>query len=433
MGPVQNAHEALSWMRRRWRIVALIAMLGVIAGLVLALRSDRIYTASAVIQVINPVVAVGDSGSGVDALDVTRRVQIIEQRLMSREALLELGARYGLFAGMAISPAEQVALMRQSFSISAIAAAQQGFARDGSLSALIVSASDDDPEIAAAIANDLADALVMASASDRRSEAQQALEFFAAEEARLEAAIALLESEIAAFRSENEAFLPAAVGQAREERGRLAESLLQIQQEVSARRTELAGLDTASGRALVQRRIAQLNDEIRQFSQQAVLLNERIAEIQAVLQAAPSVEQDLIAMNRRMEQLQEQLTSAAERRREAELGARIETGQQSDRFAVLERALVPEYPVSTSRKKIVLVGVIGGLLAGLMLAYALEWLKPVMRTAARMERDLHLRPVISIPYSMPHSERRRRTLIWAFGLSVLIAGLAVVAGLTGLI
>lgn len=433
MGPIQNLQEILSWIRRRWRVMALLTLLGAVAGLVMALNTERVYSSSAVIQVINPVIAVNEDGTSSTAPDITRRVQIIEQRLMSREALIDLAQRFHLFDGVPISPVEQVALMRQRFSISAIAAAQQGFSRDGSLSALIVSASDGDPVTAAAIANDLADALLRESTRDRQSEAQQALAFFGAEEARLEAAITELEGEISTYRSENEGYLPDAVAIRREERGRLAESLLEIQQQISGLRNELSGQDSTSQRAVTQRRVGQLNDEIAQLTQQAAVITTHMAEIQRLLEAAPAYEQQLIAMNRRMEQLQAQLTTAADRRREAGLGARIEVDQQSERFELLERALVPEYPIGRSRTKTALMGVIAGLMAGMALAYALEWMKPVMRTAQRVERDLQLRPVISIPYTLPLRERRRRALIWGFGLVVLVVGAGVAANVMGLL
>lgn len=432
MGPVQNLQEFFSALRRRWQVVALAFLLGAVGGLVVAMNTQRLYSASAVIQVITPVIAVSEGGAATPVPDITRRVQIIEQRLMSRDALLDLAQRYDLFDGTALSPVEQVAMMRESFSISAIAAAQQGFSRDGSLSALIVSASDDDPETAAAIANELAESLVRESRSDRQSATEQAVQFFSEEENRLESAIAVLEDEIAAYRSANEAYLPDAVTQRRAERARLVDSLLEMQQEILARRNELASLDTRAQRAVTQRRIDQLNDEIAQFTQQAAIITQRVEEIQAVLQAAPTAEQQLVAMNRRVEQFQVQLTAAADRRREAELGARIEADQQAERFELLERALVPEYPISRPRKTVLLLAAIGGLMLGLMAAYALEWQNPVIRTAARFERDLQLRPVISIPCSMPAHERRRRRLIWVFGLVVLIAGLGLGAAIAGL-
>lgn len=430
MGPIQNLHEFFSWIRRRWKIVLLMAVLGVLGGVVAALQSERIYSANAVIQVINPVIVATTEDGGDATPDVTRRVQMIEQRLMSREALLELAERHHLFDGMAITPVEQVALMRQSYSITSIAAAQQGFTRDGSLSALIVSASDDDPDTAAAIANELADQLVQQSVDARQTNAQQALDFFRSEEDRLEAAIASLEDEIASYRSENEGYLTDSVTLRRSERARLIDGLRDLQAELSARQSELDTLDRDSTRIVIQRQVATLEEEIAQLTQQEGEMRLRIGEIQDILTSAPAYEQTVLAMNRRMEQLQAQLTAAADRRREAELSARIEDDQQSERFELLERALVPEYPISRSRTMIAVLGLVAGIGLGVMVAFAVEWMQPVMRTSQRMERDLQLRPVISIPFEMPVRERRRRQAIWAFGGLVLILA-ALGAGLTG--
>ena len=279
MGPIQNLHELLSWMRRRWKIVLLFSVIGALGGVVLALQSERVYNANAVIQVINPVVVASTEEGGDAAPDVTRRVQMIEQRLMSREALLDLAARHHLFDGMPLSPVEQVALMRQSYSITSIAAAQQGFSRDGSLSALIVSASDDDPQVAAAIANELADQLVQQSVDARQSNAQQALDFFRSEEDRLEAAIHALEDEIAAFRSANEGFLTDAVALRRSERARLIDGLRDLQAELSARQSELDTLDLTSTRIVIQRQIEALQEEIAQLEQQEAEMRGRINEL----------------------------------------------------------------------------------------------------------------------------------------------------------
>tara|TARA_R110002110_G_scaffold117751_1_gene290863 strand:+ start:279 stop:527 length:249 start_codon:yes stop_codon:yes gene_type:complete len=81
---------------------------------------------------------------------------------------------------------------------------------------------------------------------------------------------------------------------------------------------------------------------------------------------------------------------------------------------------------------VALIGLIAGIGLGLFVAYAMEWLKPVMRSAQRVERDLQLRPVISIPYTMPVQERRRRRMIWGAGLAILIAGVAVAGVAMGL-
>lgn len=417
MGPIQSIPEFFSFLRRRGLLIAVIAVVGVLGGIVAALNSERVYSATAVIQVINPVIS-GEGGA--ESTTLARRIQTIEQQLMSRENLLELARRYDMFRGSELNATQQVVVLRQSISIQSIAAAHPGYAGDGSLSGLVISATADDPEIAAAISNELADLLLSQSAASRQESAQAALRFYQQEEERLQASIAALDDRIAAFQTENEGLLPGAQVLRREDLRRLEDSRLEIQRDVVQLQSELATLDATSGRTVTQRRITQLNDEMSRRNDEATLISARIDAIRSELVRAPEVEREITAMERTMTQLQTQLTSATERRREAELGLRIEDDQQSVRFVLLEAALPPEYALSTGRRKIAMVGVMAGLAAGFGLAFALELLNPVLRTARQMERELQLRPVISIPYTRSASEFRRRRAIRMMGLGILL-------------
>lgn len=431
MGPIQTLEEIRRWLIRRSGLIVLVAVVVSTLGIMFAMNSDRVYRASAVIQVLNPVI---DPREAPGSNTVTRRVQAIEQRLMARENLLALGETHGMFDGFEGSPTERMLMMRQSISIEAVAAAQAGFTRDGSISALIISASAGEPEAAAALANDLADDVVRENASTRRERAQAALRFFSSEEQRIDGLIMELEAEIGAFQGLNDAFMPGTLSLRREEMGRLTESRLEIERELVQARGELASLDAGGGRAVTLRRVAQLTDLIAQRTREVDALTGRIDEIQGLFQRGSEVDRELSSMNRRMTQLQTQLTSAVERRREAEIGARLEGDDQSERFLLLEAALPPDYPVSRSRKLIVMAAVVAGAVLGLGMAFLAEWLNPVLRTAAMMERELQLRPVISIPFQMPSRERRRRRTIWAIGLGLpLLAGLALALTLGGLI
>lgn len=427
MGPIQSLDEVASWLRRRMSMILFVILLGVAAGVVAAVNSDRVYRASAVIQVLNPVIDPRDPDA---ANTVVRRVQAVEQRIMARDNLLELGERHGMFDGLGLSPTERMIMMRQSIGIEAVAAAQAGFTRDGSLSALIISASARTAEAASALANDLAADVVQENDVARRTRAQSALRFFTAEEARLEGMIVELESEIAAYQAENEAFMPGALSLRRDEMGRLSEGRLEAQREIAQYRAERSTLDGETGRAVTLRRISQLDDLISQKTQEVDSLNARIDEIRYHFVRGTEVDRELSSLNRRMTQLQGQLTNAAERRREAEIGARLEGDDQSERFVLLEAALPPDYPISRSRKVIVMAAAVAGTILGLGLAYAAEWLNPVLRTSAMVERSLQLRPVISLPFQMPARERRRRRAIWGAGLAVLAAaGLALASGM----
>lgn len=420
MGPIQSIPELLSFLRRRAALIVFIAMLGVLGGVVAAVNTERVYSSTAVIQVINPVIS-GEGGAV--ATTLARRIQTIEQQLMSRENLQELARRYEMFDGTDLSVNEQVTLLRQSISIQSIAAAHPGLAADGSISGLVITASANDPELAAAISNELSELLLRQSAANRQESAQAALRFFQQEEERLQSGIAALDNQIAAFQTANEGLLPGAQILRREDLRRLEDSRLEIERDIVQLRSELATLDAGSGRMVTQRRIAQLDDEIARRSDEAALIAARIDTIRTELIRAPEVEREITAMERSMSQFQAQLTSASERRREAELGLRIEDDQQSVRFVLLEAALVPDHAVSTGRRKIAMAGAMAGIVMGLGLAYVLEIVKPVLRTARQMERELQLRPVISIPFTRSGFEIRRRRIIWGMGLGlVLIMG-----------
>jgi tyrosine-protein kinase Etk/Wzc len=428
MGPIQSLDEIRRWLIRRMGLIALVTVVVSTIGVLLAMNSDRVYRASAVIQVLNPVI---DPREGPGANTVTRRVQAIEQRLMARENLLVLGETHGMFDGVEASANERMVMMRQSISIEAVAAAQAGFTRDGSISALIITASAREPHAAAALANDLADDVVRENAETRRARAQAALRFFTSEEGRIEGLIMELEAEIGLFQSRNEGLMPGTLSLRREEMGRLTESRLEIEREIVQARGELSALDTAGTRAVTQRRISQLNELIAQRTRETDSLTGRIDEIQGLFLRGAEVDRELSSMNRRMTQLQTQLTTAVERRREAEISARLEGDDQSERFLLLEAALPPDYPISRSRKLIVMVAVLAGGILGLALAYLAEWLNPVLRTAAMMERELQLRPVISIPFQLPARERRRRRSIWVAGVGFpLLAGVALALALS---
>lgn len=426
-GPIQTLGEARRWAIRRAGLIALVTLLVIVAGVLLALSTERVYRAAAVIQVTNPMI---ESNAASDPNTVTRRVQAIEQQLMSRDSMLALGERHGIFDGLSLSPTERLVMMRESVRIEAVSAAQAGFSRDGSLSALIVSAAARSPQAAADLANDLADDVVRENATQRRDRAQSTLRFYQAEEARVEALITELEAEITAFQMRHEEFMPGTLVLRREELGRLTESQLEIERELAQARGELAAMDGSSARALTARRVVQLNEMIARRTDEIMALGRRIDAIQAMFQRGAELELEMNSMNRRMTQLQTQLTSVVERRRSAEIGARLEGDDQSERFLLLEAALPPDHPVSRSRRTIVALAAAAGVMAGLALAYLVEWMNPVLRTTSMFEREVQLRPVISLPYQLPRRERRRRGAIWGLGLGFLVlAMLALAMGL----
>jgi Capsular polysaccharide biosynthesis protein len=144
------------------------------------------------------------------------------------------------------------------------------------------------------------------------------------------------------------------------------------------------------------------------LQEQRALLRARRAEVEALITSAPEVERETSAMERELTRLQEQYVVVTRRKAEAELGQVLEERQQGGRYEVLESALVPELPVSRSRRSVLAMGVAGSVVAAISFVFLLELLQPVIRTAGQMERTLGVAPVVAIPTVRSGRNRARR-------------------------
>jgi uncharacterized protein involved in exopolysaccharide biosynthesis len=397
---IRSFPDVLRLLRRRVWLVLLVATLGSILTLALVLSRPKEFEATAVIQIESP--QVGQSADAqVLATDARMRLQLIEQRLMARDHVVELIERHGLFAGAADMPlAEKVYRMRLATRIEPISVTVPGMPPGASTpSGLSVTVTLDDPDKAAAVANEFVASVISQNRARRLETVRDTLDFFSEEEDRINAAIAALEARIVEFKRANSEALPESVTAQRSELSSLRETLLGIEREIVTLETQAS----RQRQEVFDRQIGQLRD-------QRALVTERIAGIEAALAAAPRVERELGALNRDLAQLQDQLATITRSRAEAEMASVLEARQQQERFEILETAIPPVTPVSASRKKLALAGGVASLLAGIALALVLEILTPALRTAAQLRDELDITPVVTIPEVRLPRERRARML-----------------------
>jgi tyrosine-protein kinase Etk/Wzc len=424
MGPIQSLDELLSMLRRRAPIIAAITFLGLVAGIVVALSTPPVFSSSAIIQV--EVSNVSDElAQSTVAGSAARRVQQIEQRIMARDNLLEIADAFGLFTAFTESPLERTQFMRESITVESIAAVQQGFTSDGAVSALMIMVDFDNAQVAADLANELANSVVSQSLEARSGRATETLIFFRIEDTRISEELAQLDSEISLFKMANDDALPVNVEARREELARLEESLLDVERELVTLRAEMTSLETSGSRGAGQRRLLQLIDQINALEDERALISDRIQTLEPLFQRAPEVERLLSGLEREQRQLQEQLGVITTRLAQAAIGARLEIDQQAERFDLLEEAVPAQYPVSRSRKTLVLMALAGAAGVGLLLGFLLELMNPVLRTPGQMLRELDLLPIMTIPNIPAAAEKRRAYLGWvAGGILVALSALA---------
>lgn len=406
MGQIQSLDEFISFLlRRRWIILA-VAIVGALLSAVYAKSRPDTFETAAVIQVESAAVE-GNAQQSASVAAVT--LQSIEQRLTTRENLAAVIERHGLYADLPLSMDKKIDLLRLAISFQGVdSAAGQSYGQARNLSAILVFARMSEAELAARVANDFAQGILDQSASGQRARADQNVAFFEEEVGRIGQAIAGLEAEIATYKNENAGTLPALRDAAQDELVNLDTDLRALQQEKLGLAGEAAQINAKSTlRETDRRALEEIAARTGVLDAQIASFAARRAELQAELSTSPETERVLAGYDRQLEQLRNQHDAATSRMAQAQTDARLAEMQQAERFTLLERAIVPEGPMGGSNRKLAIAGAMASLLAGLALAFVLDLLNPVVRTAAQMERQLDLRPVVIIPEVTPAKPTRR--------------------------
>ena len=410
MGPIYSFADFVDMVRRRASLMAKVVFLGALVSLWYAAQQAHVYQSAEVIQIVQPKIADDLASSTVDGSSA-RRLQLIQQRLMARGTVLEIVEKYGLYADMPqLKPSEVVALMRESISIEGVAAAREGFADDGTISVLTIIAKMSTPKQAQQVAQEFARRTIELSVNSRIELARETLTFFAEQETALAAELSALEDEITQYRSDNNLITPGDAEFRRTELISINGGLLDIaRDQIEIRRA--ADHATATERpATAQRMMAGFQEQLATLEAQRELLVTRKAELEASLDTSPVVDRQLDVFARKQQQLQNSLDTITARRTEAEVGFRLEASNQSERLTVIEPASLPDYPITGGRKKLAIMGTLASVLVALGVAFVLELRHPVLRSAAQMQRETGLTPVVSIPVLDTRPKRRFKDL-----------------------
>lgn len=406
--------DFLDLVRRRARIIVLIIVVGCIVSLVYALSQRHLYESSEVIQVTQPSVSRGDADSASDA-SIARRLQLVEQQLMTRNTVLEIAGKYGVFDDMPdLSETEKVVRMRESISIAGVPAPSDRAREDGVISVLTITATFGTPELAQQIASEFSRRTIELSTDSRMTRARETLEFFQAEEERLTAEINAIEDKIAAYRRENDLARPGELDMRREQVAAINAALLEIERETLRLERQLSDLDRGQRAATLERQTREIELQLNALADQKALLETRLEGLNQAIGSTPEVESELGILERRRENMQTELDVVSVRVAEAELSFKLESERRSETLTVIEEAPLPENPVSGSRKKLALMGGMASVAFAFVVAFLLDMYRPVIRTAAQMERRLGITPVVTIPpvdtrASFKKQARRKRS------------------------
>lgn len=444
-------------------IVVATTALAVIVALILPLT----YQSSAKILVEAPQIPVNLVRSTVTTSSLGQ-LQIIQQQLTTRDNLVRLASKLGVYANEKEKPpiGSIVKDMRSRITFDEM----ELVSADGA-SVFTIGFEAATPALAAKVANELATSIVSSNQRQRTDRAGDTLEFFNQEVKRLDADLNRIEADLLKFKNENRDTLPESLEFRRTQQSSLQERLISLEREESDLRTRRSLLvetymvtgkyptgepltaeqqmlmdlnkaladqlavfsETSPNIIALRARIAalrgkaapnkergvdnkaqsgldlQLSDVDRRIDaieQERVQITQKIADLTQSIRATPATDIRLNALERTLSNTQTQYNTAIARRAEASLGQQIEARSDGGRFSLLEAATEPQSPLRSRRRLIVLAGFLAGVALSFAIIVLLEVLNKTIRRPAELVQMLQAQPLAVIPFIATPDETR---------------------------
>ena len=298
----------LSLFLRRLHWFLLFVVIGSAIGLTLARVLPPVYVAQARLLVESEQIP-GNLAASTVQTEATEQLEIIQQRILTRDTLLDLANRLGIYAdqradGQAIDANTIVEDMRERISI----VTTGGTVARGPAQATLVRVGFSAPtgQMASTVTNELVTLILREDVSMRTGSARQTLDFFEQEVARLDAELAERGSVILAFQEGNQDSLPDSLDFRRSQQTANQERLSQLNREEASlrdRRNSLVNLrqsaESANGvatptqnRTPEEQQLQALRDELSAAllvlapsNPKVALLENRVAALEATVEA----------------------------------------------------------------------------------------------------------------------------------------------------
>ena len=194
-------------LRRRWLVLVLPLCVGVPLSLAVAALLPSVYAATARILVESQQIPDNLAQSTVGQ-SAAERIALIQQRLLTRQNLLDIAQQYGVFSNQPeLSQADILTSMRAAATIQSTGAGR-GRRANTTVTGVEIGFRANNPQTASRVANELVTRVLAQNAQERVDRASGTLAFFEQEVRRLSTEIDAQAARISAFKIENQGALP---------------------------------------------------------------------------------------------------------------------------------------------------------------------------------------------------------------------------------
>jgi polysaccharide chain length determinant protein (PEP-CTERM system associated) len=177
----------------------------------------------------------------------------------------------------------------------------------------------------------------------------------------------------------------------------------------------------------LRRQLTDIKPRLSSMRQEEVNLRRQVSVYQKRIEASPRREQQLTQLTRDYENTKKNYEELLNKRMSAQMSENLEKRQKGEKFQILDQANFPEKPFLPNRPKIMAMGFVGGLVAGIGLALFLDALFPAFYSLKQLQQYATEIPItFGIPHITSRTETRRRKFRVALGLVTAVVTLGAV-------
>ncbi len=143
-----------------------------------------------------------------------------------------------------------------------------------------------------------------------------------------------------------------------------------------------------------------VNERLKNYQQDRKALVSQLSLYERRIGAAPRHEREVIRRMRELEVTRTRYEALLAKQQSAKLDQRLEKGHKGLMFRVVEPAGPPQAPVPTRRQRVVLLGLLGSLGAGILLVLLVEQMDTSFDTAEELQTFTNL-PLLSVVPNIP--------------------------------
>jgi polysaccharide chain length determinant protein (PEP-CTERM system associated) len=189
--------------------------------------------------------------------------------------------------------------------------------------------------------------------------------------------------------------------------------IVSLKKEIAAVEADLAAQTTTStlpdmpGGDAGNAQLAEQRREIQTIRQRQQVVVAQIKDYEKRVERTPHREQQLAMVLRDYENVRRSYQTLLDKRQEAKIAESLERRQKAEIFRVLDPANFPERPYQPNRPLLILLGIAGGLVAGIGLAVFREQLDASIKTEADLvEASTGIPMLAVVPFVAPRAGKK---------------------------